>query len=146
MCVYLLKYIYLSIYIEAITSIWEMMTDLADLFAILGGIRDAEEIRKQGDFTNKVVVCRGHSFYLFSNCFFFRQTSTSLETWILELLSVIKLALSKWLLKPWMTLPNLSMMLELKACAINLIWILIALSKDKRYILSSNQSPKSNQR
>merc|ERR1711892_1114457 len=36
--------------IEAITAIGEMMTDLADLFAVLGGITDAEEIRKQGDF------------------------------------------------------------------------------------------------
>merc|ERR1711892_27004 len=42
--------------IEAITAIGEMMTDLADLFAVLGGITDAEEIRKQGDFTKKVVA------------------------------------------------------------------------------------------
>merc|ERR1711892_750888 len=42
--------------VEAIIAIGEMMTDLADLFAILGGISDAEEIRKQGDFTNKVVA------------------------------------------------------------------------------------------
>ena len=44
--------------VEAITSIGEMMTDLADLFAVLGGITDAEEIRKQGDFTKKVVVSK----------------------------------------------------------------------------------------
>merc|ERR1711892_432464 len=42
--------------VEAITAIGEMMTDLADLFAILGGISDSEEIRKQGDFTDKVVA------------------------------------------------------------------------------------------
>merc|ERR1712123_3938 len=42
--------------IEAITAIGEMMTDLADLFAVLGGITDAEEIRKQGDFTKTVVA------------------------------------------------------------------------------------------
>ena len=44
--------------IEAITAIGEMMTDLADLFAVLGGITDAEEIRKQGDFTKTVVVSK----------------------------------------------------------------------------------------
>merc|ERR1739838_882336 len=32
------------------------MTDLADLFGVLGGIRDAAEIRKQGHFTKKVVA------------------------------------------------------------------------------------------
>lgn len=42
--------------IEAITAIGDMMTGLADLFSVLGGIRDAEEIRKQGDFTKKVVA------------------------------------------------------------------------------------------
>jgi len=42
--------------IEAITAIGEMMTDLADLFSVLGGISDAEEIRKQGDFTKRVVA------------------------------------------------------------------------------------------
>merc|ERR1711892_569863 len=42
--------------IESIKAIGDMMTDLSDLFAILGGIRDAEEIRKQGDFTDKVVA------------------------------------------------------------------------------------------
>ena len=41
-----------------------MMTDLADLFAVLGGISDAEEIRKQGDFTKKVVVSRPIRYYL----------------------------------------------------------------------------------
>jgi hypothetical protein len=44
--------------IEAITAIGDMMTGLADLFVVLGGISDAEEIRKQGDFTKKVVVSR----------------------------------------------------------------------------------------
>jgi len=42
--------------IEAITAIGDMMTGLADLFSVLGGIRDAEEIRKQGEFTKKVVA------------------------------------------------------------------------------------------
>ena len=42
--------------VEAITAIGEMMTNLADLFAVLGQITDAEEIRKQGDFTKKVVL------------------------------------------------------------------------------------------
>merc|ERR1712106_1138988 len=42
--------------IESTKAIGDMMTDLSDLFAILGGIRDAEEIRKQGDFTDKVVA------------------------------------------------------------------------------------------
>merc|ERR1739838_156875 len=41
--------------IEAITAIGEMMTGLADLFGVLGGLSDAEEIRKQGDFIKKVV-------------------------------------------------------------------------------------------
>jgi len=42
--------------IEAITAIGEMMTGLADLFGVLGGLSDAEEIRKQGNFINKVVA------------------------------------------------------------------------------------------
>jgi len=42
--------------IEAITAIGEMMTGLADLFGALGGLSDAEQIRKQGDFTKKVVA------------------------------------------------------------------------------------------
>jgi len=42
--------------IEAITAIGEMMTGLADLFGVLGGLSDAEQIRKQGDFTKKVVA------------------------------------------------------------------------------------------
>ena len=44
--------------IEAITAIGEMMTGLADLFGVLGGLSDAEQIRKQGDFTKKVVVSK----------------------------------------------------------------------------------------
>ena len=50
--------------IESITAIGEMMTGLADLFGALGGIRDAEQIRKQGDFTNKVVVSTAGNFFL----------------------------------------------------------------------------------
>merc|ERR1712106_161939 len=42
--------------VEAITAIGEMMTGLADLFGVLGGLSDAEQIRKQGDFTKKVVA------------------------------------------------------------------------------------------
>ena len=132
--------------VEAITAIGEMMTDLADLFAILGGISDAEEIRKQGDFTNKVVVSRSRLIWFIFSFNFCRRISISLEAWILDLWSATKLVRLRWLLKLWKILPNLLMMLELKACAINLIWILIALSKDERYILSANQSPKSNQR
>merc|ERR1712086_1068950 len=41
--------------VEAITSIGEMMSGLADLFGALGGISDAEDIRKQEDFTKRVV-------------------------------------------------------------------------------------------
>ena len=35
-----------------------MMDDLADLFSVLGGYEDAKEIRKQGEFINRVVVRR----------------------------------------------------------------------------------------
>jgi len=41
--------------VEAITSIGEMMSGLADLLGALGGISDAEDIRKQQDFTKRVV-------------------------------------------------------------------------------------------
>jgi len=42
--------------VEAITSIGDMMSGLADLFGALGGISDAEDIRKQEDFTKRVVA------------------------------------------------------------------------------------------
>jgi flagellar biosynthesis chaperone FliJ len=42
--------------IEVITAIGEMMTDLADLYRLLGGLTAAKQISKQGDFTKKVVV------------------------------------------------------------------------------------------
>ena len=42
--------------IEAIEAIGDMMSSLADLFGVLGGLQDASEIRKQGEFTKKVVV------------------------------------------------------------------------------------------
>ena len=42
--------------IEAISAIGDMVSSLADLFGVLGGIKDGNEIRKQGDFTKKVVV------------------------------------------------------------------------------------------
>jgi len=41
--------------IEAVTAIGDMVSSLADLFGVLGGIKDGNEIRKQGDFTKKVV-------------------------------------------------------------------------------------------
>jgi hypothetical protein len=42
--------------IEVITAMGEMMTDLADLYRLLGGSTAAKQISKQGDFTKKVVV------------------------------------------------------------------------------------------
>ena len=44
--------------VEAIKAIGQMMDDLADLFSVLGGYEDAKEIRKQGEFINRVVVRR----------------------------------------------------------------------------------------
>ena len=46
-----------------------MMTDLADLFSVLGGISDAGEIRKHGDFTKRVVVSYSVSSKFQSNYF-----------------------------------------------------------------------------
>ena len=46
------------------------MTDLADLYRDLGGLTAAQEIRKQGDFTKKVVVSKAgiiSIFYFFSS-------------------------------------------------------------------------------
>ena len=45
---------------EAIAAIGEMMTSLAGLFGELGGVKDAEQIRKQGDFTKRVVVSKAN--------------------------------------------------------------------------------------
>jgi len=42
--------------IEAFAAIGEMMTSLSGLFGELGGVKDAEQIRKQGDFTKRVVA------------------------------------------------------------------------------------------
>jgi len=41
--------------IEAITAIGEMINQLADLFGVLGGPRDASQMRKQANFTKKIV-------------------------------------------------------------------------------------------
>ena len=41
---------------EAIAAIGEMMTSLSGLFGELGGVKDSEQIRKQGDFTKRVLV------------------------------------------------------------------------------------------
>ena len=56
--------------IEAITAIGEMMTDLADLYRVLGGLTAADEISKQGDFTKKVVVSNAGILYFYSLLFF----------------------------------------------------------------------------
>jgi len=42
--------------IESIAAIGEMMTSLSGLFGELGGVKDAEQIKKQGDFTKRVVA------------------------------------------------------------------------------------------
>jgi hypothetical protein len=55
---------------EAITAIGEMMTDLADLYRVLGGLTAADEISKQGDFTKKVVVSNAGILYFYSLLFF----------------------------------------------------------------------------
>jgi len=41
--------------IEVVTAISDVMTDLADLYTDLGGETVADEVRKQGDFTKKIV-------------------------------------------------------------------------------------------
>ena len=45
---------------EAIAAIGEMMTSLSGLFGELGGVKDSEQIRKQGDFTKRVVVSKAN--------------------------------------------------------------------------------------
>ena len=108
--------------IEAITAIGEMMTDLADLFGVLVGSSEAEQIRKQGDFTHKVVVSRIGSIDLkhLILCLF-RPRSTSLEILTLAPLSATSRALSRWQLKLWMILLFLLMMLELRTCVSSLV-------------------------
>ena len=41
---------------EFLTAIGKMMSDLADLYTALGGVTAANGLRKQKDFTKKVVV------------------------------------------------------------------------------------------
>ena len=41
---------------EFITAVGNMMSDLADLYADLGGLTTAKELRAHKDFTQKVVV------------------------------------------------------------------------------------------
>ena len=66
--------------IEAFAAIGEMMTSLSGLFGELGGVKDAEQIRKQGDFTKRVVVSKADKSYDFIMIYFgsFRPLSASL--------------------------------------------------------------------
>jgi hypothetical protein len=41
---------------EFIVDVGRMMSDLADLYTALGGFTAANELRKQEDFTRKIVV------------------------------------------------------------------------------------------
>ena len=49
--------------IELINALGVLMNDLADLYTSVGGETAANEIRKQGDFTQKVVVSLFLKFY-----------------------------------------------------------------------------------
>jgi len=42
--------------IQAISSVGDLMVDLADLFGTLGGVKDGDQIRKGKDYVNKIVA------------------------------------------------------------------------------------------
>ena len=108
--------------IELINALGVLMNDLADLYTSVGGETAANEIRKQGDFTQKVVVSFSSSNFTIVLFSLFRRTSTSLEISTFFLLTVTPLALPSWLLTVWMILPGSLRMLEWRICAASWIW------------------------
>ena len=90
---------------DFITAVSKMMGDLADLNTDLDGETAANEVRKQENFTKKVVVKLANmTFLFFLISLSFRPPSTNLEISILLILTATPLALLTWLLTLWMIL------------------------------------------
>ena len=82
---------------DFITAVGKMMGDLAELYTDLDGETAANEVRKQENFTKKVVVKLANmTFLFFLISLSLRPPSTNLEILILLILTATPLALLTW--------------------------------------------------